>query len=619
MADATLNDVILKLRADNDKQLREQHSTTDAVKNLSSTIRALLEKMEGDALKNREALLEANKKNKQPKPDTNTSSRSSSNGKSLAVFGNPFKGLFSSIGSLVAFAGAFALATEGLGPSIKDLNKFTKGMNKLFLLPARLATDLVVAPGKSIYDKVFKNVKLIEDSVEKRFSPFLRRVTPGDIARGLKTKSGELVKLGQVTNLADARESSLTQKQKPQSALVRFFSDINRMIKNVMPTKTVKSAIEKLKPVFEAIKNNRMLLNIVRFVKPLAAILSVFDGIKTARKEMEDEQGIVDKLFAGTGGLVGGTLGSFFGEFANVLKNIPIFIIKKLLPKDYLITDKDGNVTINKDKNLLTKILGGIETLDFNQLIKDLIQIPFEKTGEAITSITTGLGWTGTEDEKIKSKAAWTTWWNNWKTLNGFGKNVSSMAGVAFEIVYSPVNTILEALLKNFTKDGQDREKTTMMEKINKFALFIQDLIPSPQYFIDRLPEGVAKALGLTHSRQHNNDLINSTSDIREIIKDINNIKDLRADMRLAKVRATGSGSYMLNSDLEQEFSTRLKERREKLKAEIFNSKLTQFNANNDGAKLDAPVINNNNNAIGDAVFLSAPESHHPESLRFPR
>ena len=89
--------------------------------------------------------------------------------------------------------------------------------------------------------------------------------------------------------------------------------------------------------------------------------------------------------------------------------------------------------------------------------------------------------------------------------------------------------------------------------------------------------------------------------------------------MRLAKVRATGSGSYMLDSDSEQLFSTQLKERREKLKAEIFNSKLTQFNANNDGAKLDAPVITNNNNAIGDAVYMSAPESHHPESLRFPR
>ena len=616
MADATLNDVILKLRADNDKQLREQHSTTDAVKNLSSTIRALLEKMEGDALKNREALLEANKKNKQPTPDTNTSSRSSNSGKSLAVFGNPFTGLFSSIGSLVAFAGAFALATEGFGPSIKDLNKFTinlakftKGMNTLFLLPARLAKDLVVAPGKSIYNKVFKNVKLIEDSIEKRFNP------PKNATVGRNP-------LGQFTKLVpdlDPRESSLTQKQKPQSVLVRFFSNINRMIKNVMPTKTVESAIEKLRPAFEAIKNNKMLLNIVRFVRPLAAILSVFDGIKNSRKEMEDQEGIVNKIFAGTGGLIGGTVGSFFGEFANMLKGIPIFIIKKMLPASYLKEDHHGNVTINKDKNLFTKILGGIETLDFNQLIKDIIQIPFEALGSAFTSITTGLGWTGTKEEQTKSKAAWSTWWNNWKTMNGFGKNVSSMFGVAFELVYSPINAILEALLKNFTKDGQDRERTTMMEKINKFALFIQDLIPSPQYFIDRLPEGVAKALGLQHSREHNNNLMSSTNEIRETIENINNIKNIRADMRLAKVRATGSGSYMLDGASEQHFSTQLKELYEKLNTEIFNSKYQQMVAFDNGANLSQSVTNNNNNAIGDAVYMSAPESHHPESLRFPR
>ena len=613
MADATLNDVILKLRADNDKQLREQHSTTNAITSLSSTIRALLEKMEGDALKNREALLEAKKKDNQDKKDKATSKANSS--KSLAVFGNPFKGLFSSMGSLVAFAGAFALATEGFGPSIKDLNKltgnvarFTRSMNKLFLLPARLIKDLAVAPGKSIYNNVFKNIKLIDDAIEERYKPFVRRVTPGDIADGLKTKSGDLVKLGQFTKLEDPRESSLTQKQKPQSSLVRFFNNLNSMIKNVTPSKTIQSAIEKLAPVFEAIKNNKVLLNIVRFVKPLAAILSVFDGIKTARKEMEDEQGIVDKIFAGTGGLIGGTVGSFFGEFANMLKNIPIFIIKKMLPEDYLTTDENGNVTINKDKNLFTKILGGIETLDFNQLIKDIIQIPFEALGSAITSITTGLGWTGTEEEQKKSKESWSKWWNNWKTLNGFGQNVSSMFGVAFELIYSPINAILEALLKNFTKDGEDREKTTLMQKIKTFTKFLFNLIPSKQDIIDMLPSGLAKTLGYKQTGQKLIDLNKSDNDIKKIVEKINKVQSDRLD-NLQRSDAFGNNYH----------TNRYDNVMSKLLEDLNEARNRRDVALSDGTVISSDVINNNNNAIGDTLYMANPGATLPESLRFQR
>lgn len=613
MADATLNDVILKLRADNDKQLKEQHSTTNAITSLSSTIRALLEKMEGDALKNREALLEARKKDNQDKKDKATSKANDS--KSLAVFGNPFKGLFSSMGSLVAFAGAFALATEGFGPSIKDLNKltgnvakFTASMNRLFLLPARLIKDLAVPPGKSIYNNVFKNIKLIDDAIEKRYNPFVRRVTPDDIAKGLKTKSGDLAKLGQFTKLEDPRESSLTQKQKPQSPLVRFFNNLKSMIKSVTPTKTIQSAIEKLAPVFEAIKNNRVLLNIVRFVKPLAAILSVFDGIKTARKEMEDEQGIVDKIFAGTGGLIGGTVGAFFGEFANMLKNIPIFIIKKMLPEDYLITDENGNVTINKDKNLFTKILGGIETLDFNQLLKDIIQIPFEALGSAFTSITTGLGWTGTEEEQKKSKESWSKWWNNFKTLNGFGQNVSSMFDVAFELIYSPINAILEALLKNFTKDGEDREKTTLMQKIKTFTKFLFNLIPSKQDIIDMLPSGLAKTLGYQQTGQKLIDLNKSDNDIKKIVEDIQKLQDTRiGDLQ----RSDAFGNKYHTNRYDNTMSQLLEN--------LSDARKDRDAVLSGGTVISSDVINNNNNAIGDTLYMANPGATLPESLRFQR
>ena len=613
MADATLNDVILKLRADNDKQLKEQHSTTNAITSLSSTIRALLEKMEGDALKNREALLEARKKDNQDKKDKATSKAKSS--KSLAVFGNPFKGIFSSMGSLVAFAGAFALATEGFGPSIKDLNKltgnvakFTASMNRLFLLPARLIKDLVVPPGKSIYHNVFKNIKLIDDAIEKRYSPFVRRVTPDDIANGLKTKGGDLAKLGQMTKLADATGGPPPQQKPQQNILVRFFNNLNSMIKNVMPTKTVQSAIEKLTPVFEAIKNNRVLLNIVRFVKPLAAILSVFDGIKNARKEMEDEQGIVDKIFAGTGGLIGGTVGSFFGEFANMLKNIPIWIIKKMLPEDYLMTDHHGNVTINKDKNLFTKILGGIETLDFNQLLKDIIQIPFEALGSAFTSISTGLGWTGTEEEQKKSKESWSKWWNNFKTLKGFGQNVSSMFDVAFELIYSPINAILEALLKNFTKDGEDREKTTLKQKIQTFTKFLFDLIPSKQDIIDMIPSGIAKMLGYKQTGQKLIDLNKSENDIEKIVE------------RIQKLRETRINDLDRSAVFGNKYQTdRYEDRMSRLLEDLSDARKEKDAILSGGTVISSDVINNNNNAIGDTLYMANPDATLPESLRFQR
>jgi hypothetical protein len=62
MAEATLNDVIARLRADNEKQLREQGDTTKAIEGLSGTIRGLLDYLELQGLRQKEADAEARKK-----------------------------------------------------------------------------------------------------------------------------------------------------------------------------------------------------------------------------------------------------------------------------------------------------------------------------------------------------------------------------------------------------------------------------------------------------------------------------------------------------------------------------------------------------------------------------
>jgi len=61
MAEATLNDVINRLRTDNAKQLEEQRDTTSAIESLSDNINDLLLQLEIQGLRSKETESEKRK------------------------------------------------------------------------------------------------------------------------------------------------------------------------------------------------------------------------------------------------------------------------------------------------------------------------------------------------------------------------------------------------------------------------------------------------------------------------------------------------------------------------------------------------------------------------------
>jgi hypothetical protein len=93
---------------------------------------------------------------------------------------------------------------------------------------------------------------------------------------------------------------------------------------------------------------------------------------------MEDREDTLDKLIGGgLGGFISGTLGSFFGEFANLLIDLPLWLIKQIVPAQWL--NEDGTFKRSSEGgNWFTSLLDAIDTVDFNTMIRELIQAPFD-------------------------------------------------------------------------------------------------------------------------------------------------------------------------------------------------------------------------------------------------
>jgi methyl-accepting chemotaxis protein len=205
----------------------------------------------------------------------------------------------------------------------------------------------------------------------------------------------------------------------------------------------------------------------------------------------------LDKLIGGgLGGFISGTLGSFFGEFANLLIDLPLWLIKQIVPAQWL--NEDGTFKRGSEGgNWFTSLLDAIDTVDFNTMIRELIQAPFDAVGGALAFVRNLFGATGTTEEgQAAAREAWNTWWSNWTSARGIVSNVGGILGFLANVAFHPLNVILNQIERAFTGDITAGVDETFTQKITRYVTqlgeFLIGLIPS----IDDLKATIAAALG---------------------------------------------------------------------------------------------------------------------------
>jgi hypothetical protein len=513
MAEATLNDVILRLRTDNEKQVREQRETTTAVEELSGTIRAFLEEMEAQRLRDKEKDFESRRK-ASPTAATPAAAASTGLGGLLEGFTNAgiLGTIASSIGAFTAGLAGFVAATEGLGPSIAGLRSLSDKVIKFQKFLAKPITwPFERMMGMSLWDDAANQLTKMEKLLKGRYTFDERTMRWKNLLTGKFAPFDEVERAAKDADRLFTRIKNLFSSIKIPESVTKAFDSIkipeikipNIKIPDItIPESVVKSweSVTKLfsaegaiGKVFASIKNNAWVGKFVRFTNVLAIALSIFDGIGTATEEIETREGFFNKYLGGaTGGFLGGAIGSFFGEFANLIKNIPLWLISWIVPEDWITIDEAaGTWKFDDSKNIFTKALAGIQALDFNKMIKELIMTPIDALAIAFDWIGEYMGWSGSSEDQAAAQKQFDDWWNNWKSLNGIAENVTTLGAAIINMALSPVNAILNSVMQAFGMQEEGAE-TTFLEKMSQFVSWIYSFIPS----VDDIKRKLATTLG---------------------------------------------------------------------------------------------------------------------------
>ena len=614
MAEATLNDVITRLRTDNEKQLREQQDTTVAVEELSGTIRALLEQMEAQRLRDKESDFEARRR--VTAPSATGAAVSTSNSESVFNILGPGSILGTLAGVAANLGGAavaLAAATEGFGPSLKTLGRFTTGLAKLQKALIRIPVyPFEKLLGVSLFDDITKNFSKMEKVLKGRytfntstmrwrnlltgkFAPFDEVERAAKEANSLLSRISNIFKSIRIPGLKVFDDIVLKIKSiKVPDSILKAFDDIilkiqsikvpdsilkafddfknNSFIKflgdsaksftglftkvsNSLKTITIPESVIKswdnttklftaegaIGKAFSALGNNRWVTGIVKFLRPLAVILSAFDGLRTASAEMEERESFFSKYIGGgAGGFIGGFIGSFIGEMANLIKDIPLWLISWVVPDDWITTNPDGTWKFNESKNIVTKLLSGIQNLDFNEMLKKLVMIPFNAIGNVLDTIGQYFGLSGTEEQQASTQKMFDEWWNNWFSLKGAGENTLGILGWIVNTVMSPINSVLDSVMEAFGV-GAEGGETTFLQKISDFVSWIYGLIPSvddiKRNLASSVNPNVAWALGLSdYLPQTQEEYDQRSQELLKIVKDESSkIAELEAQLAAAE------------------------------------------------------------------------------------
>jgi methyl-accepting chemotaxis protein len=536
MAEATLNDVIARLRADNEKQLREQGDTTKAIEGLSGTIRGLLDYLELQGLRQKEADAEARKKTGAAAAKAEGVNLGFDSFNSFSVVG--LFGRF--ITGFGAFATGLVLAIKGLGPALANVRLFVKTITRLFVPYASYIANVSKAFGGNLGTFILKQISSLDNFFARRYTfneaaqRFQRlgrfggtgfvaarevsryqKILIGiqnlfnNIRNSFNTSMKRLQSLNRFTVINFVSEKITSLYQKTLTGVQGLFTRIGNAFKLLRFPSSVIGNIGKsyanlvrslgggARGAVVSVANSPVIRGIFRFLRPVAAILSIFDGFRNAATEMEDREDTLDKLIGGgLGGFISGTLGSFFGEFANLLIDLPLWLIKQIVPAQWL--NEDGTFKRSSEGgNWFTSLLDAIDTVDFNTMIRELIQAPFDAVGGALAFVRNLFGATGTTEEgQAAAREAWNTWWSNWTSARGIVSNVGGILGFLANVAFHPLNVILNQIERAFTGDITAGVDETFTQKITRYVTqlgeFLIGLIPS----IDDLKATIAAALG---------------------------------------------------------------------------------------------------------------------------
>ena len=540
MAEATLNDVISRLRDNNARQLEEQRSTTVAIEGLNSRITALLVLMELEALKKKEADAEA-------KRDRSAAKSKASSGRDEGLglgsmfsgLGGPLAMIASAVGGIASFATGFALATEGLGPSLEQFRNFTTRLARIFMFPVRFITAIGRSfGGRSIAEFISRQIAKIDDLFTRRFTFDPRAGAYRNLQTGRFGQPGAIQRiLAQLNRLFGQISRIFSAIRIPN----RLISDISRLNSGLLSALGIRSG------AVGSIMNSGLVRGIFRFLRPIAAIFSIFDGIRNAADEMEDREGLFNKyLGGGIGGFISGAFGSFFGEFANFLRDIPLWVIRQFVPAEWLNADGTFKDT-GEGGNWFTSMLAGIENIDFNGLITRIFQYPFNVVANALDFVRNLFGAAGTTEEgQTEARAAWNSWWGNFSSVGGTLSNIGDVFSYLANIVFFPLNAIFHEIETAFFGADPNRGEETFSERIGRYLSNIRTYLF--QWLADLIGPGrLATFLGLDQYLQSDANQNERLSDAGQRLR---GLQAQYADI-MAQFDTNGNGVIDPNEDME--------------------------------------------------------------------
>lgn len=314
----------------------------------------------------------------------------------------------------------------------------------------------------------------------------------------LSTITTAVATIGAVTAAVNGLGPSIKMLQglgKVMGGYVSLFGRLGAMVDSIRIPSSVAARWTQFTDMFksggrfgdfvENLRGSRFIRVFTSVLRPIAVVLSLFDGFRNAQAELEDREGFFNRILGGgIGGFVSGTIGSFFGEFFNLIKDGIFWPIKQLLPQEWLTENADGSVSINADANLFTRILSGIEQIDFNRLITDIIQVPFDMAARAFDFVK------GLIFNEGDSREAFQQYWNERGIFGAAGDVIAWAVNLAF----SPINAVLREIETAFGADPS-RERLTFTQRISGYVSRLFDLIWSVVPTWDDIKAAVASIL----------------------------------------------------------------------------------------------------------------------------
>lgn len=509
------------------EQNKSQEETTDAVNKLNQTMADHFAYLKRKEKSEEEDRREANKAKRQAQSTPTNKNKPNNAMKLLGVAGlmTALSGIAGTIGTVAGIATAFVLASEGLGVYAKDLKAFNKA-TKAFFTPLTKTTEQM---GK-LKNGLLRSLGIIDDAAKgTEGPPGTKKATLAQLANRrfdrFKLKllnslgigpDGKAIQIRMPKGQFGAKSPFGLKLEKALSKFDELFSKLRNFgnaIAGYFSTSGGGPAGQGGTPskggsLLAKLASFKPLRIVGRILRPVAILFSVFDGMRNASKEMDDKDAYIEKYLGGAvGGFISGFIGSFFGEFFNLFTAIPLFIVKKIVPNDWLIEGEDGKVRFDENKNILTKLLAGFEILDFNRLLRDLVQRPFDVLAESLTFLTGLLGF-GDEENQTKAKARWDEWWN--KTT--WGQKGFDILRVMTDIVFSPINSIMREIETAFFGADPEREKVGFVERVTKwtdqFFTWLGSFLPDikkitddiTQAVVSKLPKWLRESLGFAET-----------------------------------------------------------------------------------------------------------------------